>query len=269
MEVLQELFTQSPFKDLGENELKKIAHTIRLKEFSERTYLIKQDRMIHQFGFIKSGSANLVVRDIDGNEITCGFLKKGDCFGEMSVFADEISPFSIICAEPVAAYIRSREDFFHMIEICPNLRNFFCQTALNRILNVFQTINVSVKFRPGTTGFPKAPQGIRKSLLYIEKNYMEPLTLDEVASESGMSKYHFSRVFKAETGRSFSGYLNRKRFEVAKSLMEYHDMNITEACFAVGFNDPSYFSRVFRRLEGITPSSYRKGLRIDRRKRFV
>jgi len=268
VEVLQKLFTQSPFRDLRDNELKKIARTIQIREFPEGTYLIEQGRMIHRFGFIKSGSAGLVVRDIDGNEITCGFLKKGDCFGEMSVFADVISPFSIICAEPVAAYIRSREDFFQIITTYPNLRNFFCQTALNRMLNVFQTINVSVKFRPGTTGFPKAPQGIRKSLLYIEKNYMEPLTLDEVARKSGMSKYHFSRVFKAETGRSFSGYLNQKRIEAAKILMEYHDMNITEACFAVGFNDLSYFSRVFRKLEGVTPSSYRKGLRIDRRKRF-
>ena len=270
MEVLQELFTQSPFKDLGENELKKIAHTIHLSEFPEGTRLIEHDKMVHQIGFIKSGSADLVVRDIGGNEITCGSLKKGDFFGEMSVFADGTSPISIVCAEPVACYIQNREDFLRMIKTYPNLRPFFHQAALNRILSVSQTINGSkVEFRLRTTGLLGAPRSIRKSLLYIEKNYMERLTLYEVARESGMSKYHFSRVFKVETGRSFSGYLNRKRIEVAKSLMEYQDMNITEACFAVGFNDLSYFSRVFRKLEGITPSSYRKDIRIGRQKQFA
>ncbi|MCD6150434.1 MAG: helix-turn-helix domain-containing protein [Deltaproteobacteria bacterium] len=269
MEVVQKLFTQSPFKDLEKNELEKIVNTLRVKKFPEGTRLIEQDKMVHQFGFIKSGSASLVVRDIDDSEITCGSLNKGDFFGEMSVFADGTSPISIVCAEPVTGYIRSREDFFHMIKTYPNLKDFFCQSALNRMLNVFQIINVSkAEFRLRTIGLPRVPQGIRKSLLYIDKNYMEPLTLDEVARESGVSKYHFSRVFKAETGRSFSGHLNRKRIEVAKSLMEYHDMNITEACFAVGFNDLSYFSRVFRKLEGITPSVYLRDLRIDRQKRF-
>ena len=261
MEVLQELFTQSPFKDLGENELKKIAHTIHLGEFSEGTHLVKQYKMVHRIGFIKSGSAGLVVRDMDGNEITCGFLKKGDLFGETCVFADGTSMVSIVCKEPISGYIQSKEDFLCMIKTYPNLRDFFCRTALNRMLNISQMINGSkVKARLVTTGLPRTHQGIRKSFLYIEKNYMEPLTLDAVARESGMSKYHFSRVFKVEAGRSFGGYLNRKRIEVAKSLIEYQDMNITEACFAVGFNDLSYFSRVFRKLEGITPSSYRKDL---------
>jgi len=270
VEVLQEFFTQSPFKDMGENELRKIVHTIHLKEFPEGTRLIEHDKMVHRFGFIKSGSAGLVVRNLDGNEITCGSLKKGDFFGEMSVFADGTSPISIICAEPVACYLQKREDFLRMIKTYPKLRDFFYQIALNHILRVSQMINGSkVEFKLGTTRLPEAPRSIRKSLLYIEKNYMQRLTLDDVARESGMSKYHFSRVFKAETGRSFGGHLNRKRIEVAKSLIEYQDMNITELCFAVGFNDLSYFSRVFRSLEGITPSSYRRDMRIDRRKRFA
>ncbi|MCD6262263.1 MAG: helix-turn-helix domain-containing protein [Deltaproteobacteria bacterium] len=267
MEFLQELFTRNPFRDLGENQLKNIVHTIQLKEFPEGTYLIEQDKTIQHFGFIKSGSASLVFHNTDGNEITCGFLKKGDCFGEISVFTNGTSPISIVCTKPVAGYIQTTKDFFHMIETYPGLKSFFCQSALNRILNVFQTINLSkAEGNLRTTGPPKVPQGIRKAILYIEKNYMEPLTLDEVARESGMSKYHFSRFFKAKTGCSFSEYLNQKRVEAAKSLMQYHDMNITEVCFAVGFNDLSYFSRVFRKQEGVCPSSYRKRLRADRQK---
>ncbi|MDY6852662.1 MAG: helix-turn-helix transcriptional regulator [Thermodesulfobacteriota bacterium] len=71
----------------------------------------------------------------------------------------------------------------------------------------------------------------------------------------------FSRVFKNKTGRSFKEYLNRVRIEMAKKLMKEKEMNVSEACFTVGFNDLSYFSRVFHNLEGTTPSSYRKNSR--------
>jgi AraC-like DNA-binding protein len=95
---------------------------------------------------------------------------------------------------------------------------------------------------------------------YIEENYTTPLTLDEVAKANAMSRFHFSRVFKMKTGLSFKEFLNWTRIEAAKSLMREKEMNVTEACFAVGFNDVSYFTRVFRTLQGVTPSTYRKGL---------
>ena len=105
---------------------------------------------------------------------------------------------------------------------------------------------------------------IERALHFIEKKLEEPLTLEEVARESGVSKYYFSRIFKASTGRSFKEYLTQKRIDRAKSLLTNEDLNITEVCFLVGFNDLAYFDRVFRRKEGMTPSSYRKQfLHID------
>jgi AraC-like DNA-binding protein len=101
---------------------------------------------------------------------------------------------------------------------------------------------------------------VEPAVRYIEENYTTPLTLDEVANANAMSRFHFSRVFKLKTGLSFKKFLNRTRIKAAKSLMREEEMNVTEACFAVGFNDLSYFTRVFRVLEGVTPSSYRKGL---------
>ena len=102
---------------------------------------------------------------------------------------------------------------------------------------------------------------IEKGRRYIEENLEKPLTLGEVSKEAGMSRFHFSRAFKAKTGISFKEHLNRKRIEAAKNLMKNEGMNVTEACFSVGFNNHSYFCRVFRRLEGIPPSSYRRGTR--------
>jgi len=101
---------------------------------------------------------------------------------------------------------------------------------------------------------------IERALGFIRENLEKPLTLEEIAKESGMSKYHFSRVFKASAGRSFKKYLIEKRIDRAKNLLANEDLNITEVCFSVGFNDLAYFDRIFKRREGITPSAYRRQL---------
>ena len=75
-----------------------------------------------------------------------------------------------------------------------------------------------------------------------------------------MSRYHFSRIFAKKTGFSFKQYLNRKRIEAAKALMRGKGLNVSETGLAVGFNDVSYFSRLFRKVEGITPTRFRKKL---------
>jgi len=108
-----------------------------------------------------------------------------------------------------------------------------------------------------------AHENIEKALLFIEENLDRPITLSEVSKESGMSKYHFARTFKAVTGITFKTYHNQRRIEAAKALLRNPGTRVTDACYHVGFNDISYFNRVFRRLEGMNPSSYRK--RFQRR----
>jgi len=65
-------------------------------------------------------------------------------------------------------------------------------------------------------------------------------------------------------GKSFKKYLNERRIKMAEALLRDEEMNVTEVCFAVGFNDLSYFDRVFRQAKGMTPSSYRKHLLLKK-----
>jgi AraC-like DNA-binding protein len=104
------------------------------------------------------------------------------------------------------------------------------------------------------------PKAIRKALQLIDAHYHEALTLDAVAGRAGLSRYHFSRLFKACTGAAFKTYLNRQRIEAAKRRMQAEGLNVSEAAFRVGFSDLSHFSRQFKRLEGVPPSVFRKGL---------
>ena len=101
-------------------------------------------------------------------------------------------------------------------------------------------------------------RNIGTAIHFIHENLEKPLTLKQVSRESGMSKYHFARIFKSVTGESFKTYHNHKRIEKAKDLLMRPANNITDVCYATGFNDLSYFNRVFRKFEGMNPSLYKR-----------
>lgn len=99
-----------------------------------------------------------------------------------------------------------------------------------------------------------------KAKEYIDRHYAEPLTLEEVAEHAGMSPYYFSKLFKEQFGVTFIDYVTNVRIERAKEALVRTDFSLKEICFSVGYNDPNYFSRVFKKQTGWSPSEYRKKL---------
>lgn len=105
---------------------------------------------------------------------------------------------------------------------------------------------------------------IRKAMSYMRLNCERNLTLGEVADYVGYSHTHFSKVFKEEMGCGFRTYLNQTRVEKSKVLLLADSAPMSEICSACGFEDQSYFCKVFKRLVGVTPDRYRKqSRRID------
>lgn len=92
---------------------------------------------------------------------------------------------------------------------------------------------------------------------YIKENIETELELEKIASNFGLSVYYFSRTFKEVTGISFSEYVNKCRIEIAKELLSTGEMSVKEVCYKVGYNDPNYFSKVFKKYEGISPINYK------------
>jgi two-component system response regulator YesN len=88
------------------------------------------------------------------------------------------------------------------------------------------------------------------------------LTLEEVAEHVGLSPYYFSKLFKDRFGVTFIDYLTEVRIERAKEEMRDPNKSLKEVCFLVGYNDPNYFSRVFKKQTGLSPTEYRKTLHI-------
>lgn len=98
---------------------------------------------------------------------------------------------------------------------------------------------------------------VRKAIEFIRENYNKDLTLQIVSSEIYISAGYFSQIFKQETGINFIDYLNKYRIERAKGLIKELRLKNYEVAEKVGFRDEKYFSQMFKKYVGLTPSEYR------------
>ena len=103
-----------------------------------------------------------------------------------------------------------------------------------------------------------AVPGVQKAIMYINAHYSERLSLKQVASFVGLNPSYLSSVFKHELGISFSDYLVEKRISEARDLLLRSNRSLSDISQSVGFENQSYFSRVFRSRTGFSPKEYRE-----------
>jgi len=102
---------------------------------------------------------------------------------------------------------------------------------------------------------------IRKTREFIRANYKKKIKLIDVSKAIYLSPYYLSHIFKKETGTTLLEYLTKVRIEEAKRLLESTPWNTTRISFEVGYSDQSYFCKVFKKSEGISPSDYKKRMK--------
>ncbi|HET7658182.1 MAG TPA: AraC family transcriptional regulator, partial [Bacillales bacterium] len=101
---------------------------------------------------------------------------------------------------------------------------------------------------------------LRKAQVYIDKHFGAAVSLEDVAEHVGLSAYYFSKLFKEQSGTTFIDYLTEVRIRRGKQLLQETRMSLKEICYEVGYRDPNYFSRVFKKITGRTPSDYRSSI---------
>lgn len=104
---------------------------------------------------------------------------------------------------------------------------------------------------------------LRKAIDYIQEHYNEQVTLNEVAENIYVSTFYISRMFKKELGKSFVDFLNDVRIEKSKELLKDVKYKTYEVAEIVGIPDPHYFSKLFKKYSGMTPSEYRETLALN------
>jgi YesN/AraC family two-component response regulator len=107
-----------------------------------------------------------------------------------------------------------------------------------------------------TVSRPDEKEALRRAVSYVEQSYHKDMRNEAVAQVCGMNPFNFSRLFKKTYGIGFREFLTRFRLREARRLLANPHANVTQVGFSVGFNDPSYFSRVFKKYYGQNPSAY-------------
>ena len=101
---------------------------------------------------------------------------------------------------------------------------------------------------------------VDKVIRYVEEHYQdEELSLNQVADHVSFSANNLSTVFHQEYGQSFVKYLTDFRMNKAKKLLREKGMRSSDVCYEVGYKDPHYFSSIFKKTQGMTPTQYREG----------
>jgi two-component system response regulator YesN len=99
---------------------------------------------------------------------------------------------------------------------------------------------------------------IFKAIDFIKRNYKNKISLDEVANKVYLSPSYFSKIFKDEMKCNYNVYLNRLRIEKSKLLLLSDKVNLNDVATEVGFEDQSYYSKVFKKITGVTPGKFRE-----------
>ena len=99
---------------------------------------------------------------------------------------------------------------------------------------------------------------VEKAVNYIEMNFAEDISIEEMAGKIHVHPSHLMRAFKKEKGITISNYRNHRRIREAKQLILYSDLSMTEIAIMTGFNNSQYFSKFFKEAEGVTPVEFKK-----------
>jgi two-component system response regulator YesN len=138
--------------------------------------------------------------------------------------------------------------------------DFFVTVHNTRVIHVLETAVFEVL---KNTSEILSSQGralnplVKKALRYIHDNYQKALSLELIAEQIHVNPSHLSRTFKKELDEPVTEYINKIRIEKSKELLTVSGMLAYEAAEAVGFNDPAYFSQVFKKITGVSPKDFK------------
>lgn len=146
------------------------------------------------------------------------------------------------------------EDIFEILKTGYSQSNLLLASSyLSNILAYLNTLSVNYSIINRNDNI-----AIQNVITYMLDNLNTTLTLDEISEFAKITKYHFVRIFKEKTGFTPIEYYTRLKIQKACELLEIPDLKINQISFALGFQNPYYFTTVFKKIVGKSPQQYRK-----------
>ena len=133
---------------------------------------------------------------------------------------------------------------------------------LEKLKILYETANDEIKAESKTVITPMKVISEKNDMIdnikeYIDTHFAENLSLPAISEHFYLNPFYMSQLFKKKTGHTYISYLTKKRIEKAKELLLEQDIKIYEVCHNVGYENVKHFSKVFEKLVGVKPSSYK------------
>lgn len=151
-------------------------------------------------------------------------------------------------------YERLLDEIYHIAESAAYLRDMKITEKLTSLL----VLLMEESWHPENRKEVAKKQNLQAVKEYLDQHYAQPISLDFLAERFYINKYYLTRIFKEQFGVSVNHYLLEVRITRAKQLLRFTDMTVEAVGAACGIEDANYFSRVFKKTEGISPGKFRK-----------
>ena len=152
----------------------------------------------------------------------------------------------------VVMSVSALHDVFSRIMKAKDIRYGQQEYLSARIWDIVACLYNDTRHRAG-----KSEEYVERAKIYIEVNYMQQISVSDIADMLCLDRSYFSTMFKKSTGVSVQRYLMEYRFNRAAELLRDHNYTVSEAADAVGYADAANFSRMFRKFFGVSPTEYR------------
>ena len=158
------------------------------------------------------------------------------------------------CSADVSQYATILTDIYTLASSSDYIRDMRINGKLNDLLTLLME---SSWHRGNSTNAPKK-MDISLVKSFLDEHYKEKLSLESVASHFFIDKHYLARLFKEQYGVTLVTYLQQVRITHAKQMLRFTDKSIEEIGLECGIGELNYFSRVFKKLEGVSPSEFRR-----------
>lgn len=160
----------------------------------------------------------------------------------------------VSCGADVSQYAAILTDIYTLASSSDYIRDMRINGKLNNLLTLLME---SSWHREAHTNAPKKME-ISRVKSFLDEHYKEKLSLESVASHFFIDKHYLARLFKEQYGVTLVTYLQQVRITHAKRMLRFTDKSIEEIGLECGIGELNYFSRVFKKLEGVSPSEFRR-----------
>lgn len=128
---------------------------------------------------------------------------------------------------------------------------------INEGLNILLTLLMEQSWDPDEAAYGPGRKDLLPVRKYLDEHFLERITLDDLADRFYINKYYLTRIFKAQYGVSINAYISHLRITKAKHMLRFTNQTVEEIGEACGIGEQNYFSRFFKKIEGMSPSQYR------------